>query len=255
MRTTMDAIKEHKKAILKEYAEDQLLGVFLYGSQNYGIATENSDVDTKAIIIPSIEDLCLKKPVSREIKFDNEEHCEIKDIREMIKMFKKQNINFIEILYTDYCLINPKYNRIWREYFINKREYISHISKRQTVMSICGQAIHTLNQNKTDGKKYANGLRLYHFLISYLSDSSYKYCINIELQEKGLSEKLIAYKQNKICVDEEDTNKLIKKFLWLESIAESYDKELDKNALKILDKGLLALITNEHNNFDFYSNF
>lgn len=255
MRTTMDAIKEHKKAILKEYAEDQLLGVFLYGSQNYGIATENSDVDTKAIIIPSIEDLCLKKPVSREIKFDNEEHCEIKDIREMIKMFKKQNINFIEILYTDYCLINPKYNRIWREYFINKREYISHISKRQTVMSICGQAIHTLNQNKTDGKKYANGLRLYHFLISYLSDSSYKYCINIELQEKGLSEKLIAYKQNKICVDKEDTNKLIKKFLWLESIAESYDKELDKNALKILDKGLLALITNEHNNFDFYSNF
>lgn len=255
MRTIMDAIKEHKKAILKEYAEDQLLGVFLYGSQNYGIATENSDVDTKAIIIPSIEDLCLKKPVSREIKFDNEEHCEIKDIREMIKMFKKQNINFIEILYTDYCLINPKYNRIWREYFINKREYISHISKRQTVMSICGQAIHTLNQNKTDGKKYANGLRLYHFLISYLSDSSYKYCINIELQEKGLSEKLIAYKQNKICVDEEDTNKLIKKFLWLESIAESYDKELDKNALKILDKGLLALITNEHNNFDFYSNF
>lgn len=255
MRTTMDAIREHKKAILKEYAEDQLLGVFLYGSQNYGISTENSDVDTKAILIPSIEDLCLKKPVSREIKFDNEEHCEIKDIREMIKMFKKQNINFIEILYTDYCLINPKYNRIWREYFINKREYISHISKRQTVMSICGQAIHTLNQNKTDGKKYANGLRLYHFLISYLSDSSYKYCINIELQEKGLSEKLIAYKQNKICVDEEDTNKLIKKFLWLESIAESYDKELDKNALKILDKGLLALITNEHNNFDFYSNF
>lgn len=255
MRTTMDAIKEHKKAILKEYAEDQLLGVFLYGSQNYGISTENSDVDTKAILIPSIEDLCLKKPVSREIKFDNEEHCEIKDIREMIKMFKKQNINFIEILYTDYCLINPKYNRIWREYFINKREYISHISKRQTAMSICGQAIHTLNQNKTDGKKYANGLRLYHFLMNYLSDSSYKYCINIELQEKGLSEKLIAYKQNKICVSEEDTNKLIKKFLWLESIAESYDKELDKNALKILDKGLLALITNEHNNFDFYSNF
>ena len=255
MRTTMDAIREHKKAILKEYAEDQLLGVFLYGSQNYGINTENSDIDTKAIIIPTINDLCLKKPISREIRFDNEEHCEIKDIREMIKMFKKQNINFIEILYTDYCLINPKYNRIWQEYFINKREYISHISKRQTVMSICGQALHTLNQNKTDGKKYANGLRLYHFLISYLSDSSYEYCINIELQEKGLSEKLIAYKQNKICVNEEDTNKLIKKFLWLESIAESYDKELDKNALKILDKGLIALITNEHNNFDFYLNF
>ena len=255
MRTTMDAIREHKKAILKEYAEDQLLGVFLYGSQNYGISTKNSDVDTKAIIIPTINDLCLKKPISREIRFDNEEHCEIKDIREMIKMFKKQNINFIEILYTDYCLINPKYNRIWQEYFINKREYISHISKRQTVMSICGQALHTLNQNKTDGKKYANGLRLYHFLISYLSDSSYEYCINIELQEKDLSKKLIAYKQNKICVNEEDTNKLIKKFLWLESIAESYDKELDKNALKILDKGLIALITNEHNNFDFYLNF
>ena len=256
MRTIMDAVKEHKAKVLENYAGDQVLGIFLYGSQNYGIDTEESDVDTKAIIVPTINDLCLEKTVSRELHLDNGEHCEVKDIREMVKMIKKQNINFIEILYTNYCLINPKYNRIWREYFIKNREYISHMNERYTIMSTCGQAIHTLNQDKTNGKKYANGLRLYYFLISYLDKMiPYEYCINMEYQEKGLVEKLIAYKKGEVPVNEEDTDKLIKKFLWLESIAETYDKNPDKAVVKMLNEGILAIITNEHNNFDFYSNF
>ena len=252
MRTIMNALREHKQRVLKEYTENQLLGIFLYGSQNYGVSTENSDVDTKAILIPTIRDLCLKKPVSREIRFENGEHCEVKDIREIIKMFTKQNINFIEILYTDYCLINPKYNHIWREYFVNKREYISHMNEYYTVMSICGQAIHTLTQNKTDGKKFANGLRLYHFLVKYLDRSPYIHCLDMNCHECGLAEKIISYKKGEILVTEKETDDLIHKFMWLESIAPNFKEEPDSYAMKLLNEGLLALITNENNNFDFY---
>ena len=101
MRNIQQALEEHKTAVLKKYPKDKLLGVFLYGSQNYGTSTENSDVDTKAILIPSFGDLILREPVSKEIHLANNEHCEVKDIRELVKMFKKQNINFLEILYTD----------------------------------------------------------------------------------------------------------------------------------------------------------
>lgn len=38
-----------------------VLGVFLYSSQNYEMDTENSDIDTKAIIIPNFEDLISRK--------------------------------------------------------------------------------------------------------------------------------------------------------------------------------------------------
>lgn len=248
----MNALKEHKKKVLEHYAEDQLLGVFLYGSQNYGISTENSDVDTKAILVPTVQDLVLEKPVSRELHMDNGEHCEVKDIREMVKMFEKQNINFLEIMYTDYCLINPKYNHLWRKYFINNRELIAHMNEHYTIMSTCGQAIHTLKQNKTDGKKFANGLRLYRFLKNYLVGVHYSTAIDISMTDPALAEKLINYKKGIIIVDEKETDKLIDKFSQIMETANNYDNTPDPRAVKVLREGTLALVTNEQNEFDFY---
>lgn len=55
MRNIEEALQEHKQAVLAAgYTEKQILGIFVYGSQNYGTATENSDVDTKAVIIPTM---------------------------------------------------------------------------------------------------------------------------------------------------------------------------------------------------------
>ena len=97
-------VLEHFNYIKQFYHESQILGVFAYGSMNYGTYIKGiSDVDTKAILIPSFGDLILREPISKEIHLANGEHCEVKDIRELVKMFKKQNINFLEILYTDYC--------------------------------------------------------------------------------------------------------------------------------------------------------
>ena len=115
MRNISDAIKEHYQAVI-EYGipEERILGVFLYGSQNYGCALPDSDVDTKTIFIPSLEEAVLNKQMAnREIHLANGEHCEVMDIRHLIDNFKKQNINFVEVLYTEYCYINPKLARIF----------------------------------------------------------------------------------------------------------------------------------------------
>lgn len=252
MRNIMDALREHKERVLQDYTEDQLLGVFLYGSQNYGISTENSDVDTKAILVPTVQDLVLEKPVSREIQLENGEHCEVKDIRELIRMFEKQSINFIEVLFTDYCWINPKYNHIWKKYFINNREEIAHMHERHTIMSAYGQAIYSLKQNKTDGKKFANGLRLYRFLEKYLAGANYSEAIDVSFGDTELAKKLIDYKRGLIIVDEKETDKLIDRFSHFLELADNYDKTPNPRAVEILREGALALITNEQNEFDFY---
>jgi predicted nucleotidyltransferase len=252
MRNIMDALREHKERVLQDYTEDQLLGVFLYGSQNYGISTENSDVDTKAILIPTVQDLVLGKPISREVHLENGEHCEVKDIRELIRMFEKQNINFLEILFTDYCLINRKYNRIWREYFVNNAELIAHMNEHRAIVSLCSQVINSLKQNKTDGKKFANGLRLYRFLEKYLAGANYSEAIDVSVGDTELAKKLIDYKRGLIIVDEKETDKLIDKFSHFLKIADSYDKTPNPRAVEVLREGSLALITNEQNEFDFY---
>lgn len=175
-----ERLELHKKELLKHYRWEQVLGIFVYGSFNYGTATELSDVDTKAILIPTFANLVFNKPVSVQIDLPNNEHCEVKDIREMVDMFKKQNINFIEILYTDYFILNPFYEELWNEYFIKYREDIAHFDRNKTIQSICGQAIHTLKQDPTDGKKVSNAYRLYYFLSDYLNGRPYHQCIQQE---------------------------------------------------------------------------
>ena len=66
-------MKQNKKQILArlqkhlEFSEqyfnkDRILGIFLYGSQNYNLVTDKSDVDSILVILPSFEDLLFKKP-------------------------------------------------------------------------------------------------------------------------------------------------------------------------------------------------
>ena len=65
----------------------KVLGVFLQGSQNYGLDYEGSDIDTKAIVVPSFEDFVLnKKPASTTLILPSNEHVDVKDIRLMMSV-------------------------------------------------------------------------------------------------------------------------------------------------------------------------
>lgn len=193
MRNIKQALEEHLAAACAEFNKEQIFGVFLYGSQNYGLDTEDSDVDTKAIYIPTLEELAFAKPVSKEIRLENGEHCEVKDIREIVNNFKKQNINFVELLFTPHFLINNiDYVSIWSEYFIKNREDIARYNVNAGVKSMAHQALHTLKQNPHDGKKIANVFRLVRFIEKYLRGENYKSCMTLmgEVKEFALDLKV-----------------------------------------------------------------
>ena len=116
----MDKRQQHIWSCLQEHYEEakslghELLVVVVQGSQNYNLDTydENykSDVDTKAIILPSFEDFVKgRKPISETHVRENNEHIDLKDIRVMFDTFKKQNVNFVEILFSDYYIADGKY--------------------------------------------------------------------------------------------------------------------------------------------------
>ena len=107
----MNRLQEHYNYIKNNY---EVVGLFLQGSQNYklDVYTDDymSDVDSKAIVLPTFNDFILsKEPVSKTIILENEEHIDVKDIRVMFTMFKKANISCLELLFTDFKIINPKY--------------------------------------------------------------------------------------------------------------------------------------------------
>ena len=107
LQKIMARMREHLVPVL-EHCRGGWVGLFLQGSQNYNLDYEGSDIDTKAIMLPSFSDFVLNaKPLSTTHIMENNEHVDFKDIRLMFDCIKKQNVNFVEILFTPYSIIYP----------------------------------------------------------------------------------------------------------------------------------------------------
>ena len=111
----------------------KVIALFLQGSQNYNLDIYDddyqSDIDAKAIILPTLQDIILNKtPISTTLILDNNEHIEVKDIRIMKDMFIKQNISYIELLYTDFKIVNEEYKNYINQ-LIAMRDSIATIFK------------------------------------------------------------------------------------------------------------------------------
>lgn len=181
----------HKDRVYLESLGYEVLGVFLQGSQNYHLDYEGSDIDTKAIVIPSLKDIVLnKKPVSTTLILDTSEHIDVKDIRIMFESFKKQNINFIEILFTEYSCLNPKYYDIWNA-FIDNNEIIAHYNNYASVNCIVGMImekhkamehryptlVDKIDKYGYDPKQLHHIIRCREFLERYIAGEPYAECL------------------------------------------------------------------------------
>lgn len=96
-----------------------VVAVFAQGSMNYGLYVNDdeykSDVDTKAIVLPTLDDLVNgNKMVSTKYDFEGEQ-IDVKDIRVMMDMWCKSNPAYLEILFTQYCMFNNKYETYIRQ--------------------------------------------------------------------------------------------------------------------------------------------
>lgn len=176
-------IEKWKNRLFFEYGEEHILNITLYGSQNYNIDTANSDIDVKAIYIPSTKEAILyKNRLSKELHDEKGQHCEIKDIREMCNMYKKQNINFLETLFTEYRWDNPKYADV-TDFFQKNKEFIAYMNKDYGIKSICGQALNAIkyyDKNPENQKKYlAKIIYFYIYLKKYTNHLKYEEVLKI----------------------------------------------------------------------------
>ena len=107
-------VQDHYQEAKIFLPEDRIVGIFNQGSGNYGLDIPTSDVDTKLIVTPTFDEVVLnKKPISTTHVRANNEHTDLKDIRLMLATFRKQNLNFIEILFTPYFIVNPTFADEW----------------------------------------------------------------------------------------------------------------------------------------------
>lgn len=190
----MEKVFEHFKEAKTLIPEQHIVLVSLQGSQNYGLDYEDSDVDTKCIITPTFKDIALaRKPVSTTHIRENDEHIDLKDIRLYIQTFRKQNLNFLEILYTPYFFVNPKFISQWNR-LLEHREEITHYDPVRSVKSMMGIASEKyfamehhypsrmawIEKYGYDPKQLSHLLRVSEFLQRYMNEEPYEACLLTE---------------------------------------------------------------------------
>lgn len=187
----MQQLQAHYDEALEYFSEDRIVCLILQGSQNYGLDYEGSDIDTKLIVAPTFEDIAMnRKAISTTHVRENDEHIDFKDIRLYIQTFRKQNLNFLEILYSPYCIINPIYKAEWNR-LVAARETITHCAPVQAIKSMRGIAkekyfamehhypsrMEWINKFGYDPKQLHHLLRVEEFIERYINGESYESCL------------------------------------------------------------------------------
>lgn len=226
-----NSVRAHYVDALKVLDGKNMFGVFLQGSQNYNldIYTDEyrSDVDTKCIVLPSFEDFCKgNSPISTTYERENKEHIDLKDIRVMFDVFKKQNVNFVEILFTDF-LYCPYEWQAEVKYLRNLGEALTHAHPAQTCRTMAGMSmekrkalchpyptiLHKIEKYGYDGKQLHHIIRINDFIKRYVKGEPFKSCLT---PSPKIRELLFEAKLNKFSLEKA-----------LE-LAEIYDKENNK---------------------------
>lgn len=189
----MKRVKEHYEEACSLGKE--VVAIFLQGSQNYKLDEYSdeymSDIDTKCIILPTLDDIVnSKSPYSSTHVCANNEHIDIKDIRVMFEMFKKQNNAYVELLFTKYYYINPKYEKLVIELKM-LAESISRMHPNQALRCMAGTSaekykalehpypntMDKINKFGYDPKQLHHILRLNDFMKRFIAGESYESCL------------------------------------------------------------------------------
>ena len=227
-----------------------VVAVFAQGSMNYGLYVNDdeykSDVDTKAIVLPTLDDLVNgTKMVSTKYDFEGEQ-IDVKDIRVMMDMWCKSNPAYLEILFTQYCMFNGKYdiyikeilemgNDIVKMNFPQLAKCISGMSKEKVIAMEYPypSLIDKIEKYGYDSKQLHHIIRLNRLIIEvFLNDIPFGEALDISSQEK-FRKFLINVKKSKYSLEmarrmaveyDEDTRQI------KEQVIEKYkDFEFDSN--------------------------
>lgn len=230
----------------------EVVGVFLVGSQNYNLQYEGSDIDTKAILLPSFEDFLLtKKLISTTIELEpSKEHVDIKDIRLMFDNYRKQNCNFVETLFTEYRYMNPKYERDFQPMFDN-REKIARYDMYKALNALSGMCmekyvalekrypslIEKIDKFGYDPKQLHHILRLNDFIKKITKGESYKDCMEAtdrDFMVKVKKGEIYTLEEARIIAKQtcDETYAIGKE--WMTNNPKFIDEEVDKIMTKVL---------------------
>ena len=201
------------KKILEEKGY-YVIYVGLYGSQNYNLDDEESDIDVKAIILPSLHDIIFRKVTSTTIECEKG-NIDVKDLLTFYDVIKKGNFSYIESIQTPYSIGDKYIKALFSKFKVNKKSVLGAMYEKRKALTH-EYPSKTLEFEKWgfDPKQHHHILRLYDLLnydLLYNANKSYLRYEDTDIRRK----ELINFKRNvnniSKTIIEEDSDLIIEK--------------------------------------------
>ena len=196
---TMAGLQRHFEEVLKVIPKERIVAIILRGSQNYGLDYEKSDIDSRCIYIPTLDEI-RKYPhwVEKYVLTVGHEQIAMIDIRLFTYALERRSLYYIEALYSKWVIVpNQQYEYIWNIY-TNIANDLVKSNKPALAASILYYAndytkIVTdnfyVNRREVAYRKGYDSKALYqmtrcHLLMQLLlTDRPFSYCMNEQLNE------------------------------------------------------------------------
>lgn len=165
----------NRKKILESYGYN-IIYIGLYGSQNYNLDDSESDIDVKAIILPTLHDIIFRKVTSKTIECENG-NIDVKDLLTFYDVIKKGNFSYIESIQTQYSIGDKYIKELFSKVKVNKKSMLGAMYEKRKALTH-EYPSKTLEFEKWgfDPKQHHHILRLYDLLnynLLYDMDKSY----------------------------------------------------------------------------------
>lgn len=169
--------------VCEKIPECRVIGIFLRGSQNYGLANENSDIDSVALIFPSKEEFIMNKEATNYTIEDGKENkIQILDIRLFFSQLRKSSPNCLELLFTEYYINNVDFGYDYHWNILKmKADEIAYLDKDRLLQSYAGFVNTNMKQfENVESKRHKKGyqiLRIWELVKGILEGKAYSECL------------------------------------------------------------------------------
>lgn len=166
-----DILNHYKKAL--EMQGYTVIYVALYGSQNYNVDDGQSDIDAKAIVLPTLSQIIHRQPVSAVLETEYGA-VDYKDIITFNDVVRKGNFSYIEAVQSQYRIGDIEtIDRLFGNIPVNLKSIVGGmLEKRKALTHEYPSKVKEFEQFNCDPKQFHHIIRLAHVLMSNLENKT-----------------------------------------------------------------------------------
>lgn len=142
---------QEKTDILLEQYPNQIMGTFVIGKANYGLAETLDEIYIVALYLPTFEEICFSnKPF---YLYDKENRIVIDDIRNCYTAERNLGKDYLELLTCEYSIIMKPYQKTFRKFFIDKADYMAKYNPKERVKMAKDRALKYCESNPLESHR------------------------------------------------------------------------------------------------------